>query len=371
MTGRFDVAIVGAGPAGSTTAMLLARHGYSVAVYDGPRHRALCVGETLPREAAGLLRQLSLWEEFAAQNHVASPGMMSAWGTPEVWATEYIFSPFGNGWHLDRSRFNELLLEAASRAGALVFRDTKIMACEEGADGWQLTTGAGVATCRFLVDAGGRASGRSCGPEGRYVADRLVAAAGVYAPASAASAYTLVEAVDQGWFYSALLPSGNYIVTYMTDADLYSAGRRGDNSFFESQLAKAPLTRERTGGTTSDLATFPAFSSIREHAAAKNWLAVGDAARSYDPLSGMGLCTAMTMAMDAAQAILQRLDGDAAGLRSYDQLNRQAYEAYRESYESYYGVEQRWPDSEFWRRRHQGSRMPEPRPILSKEFCPR
>lgn len=358
MAERFDVAIAGAGPAGSTTAMLLARQGYSVAVYDGPRRQALCVGETLPHQASGLLRQLGLWEEFEAQSHVPAPGMMSAWGSPEIWTTDYLFSPFGNGWHLDRTRFNELLMDAAVRAGASVFRDTKITVCNEVDSGWQVTVRNEHRTqevaCRLLVDATGRASGRAFGPAGRRVSDRLIAVAGVCDPASAAatSAYTLVEAVDEGWFYSALLPSGQYIVTYMSDADLYSNGRKRDGAFFETQLAKAPCTRDRTGRAPSDLSLVPAFSGIRERAAERNWLAVGDAARSYDPLSGLGLCTSMSMAMEAAQAIVPCLAGDASGLAVYDHLNRQAYEEYNQSYASYYGLEQRWPESEFWRRRH-------------------
>jgi flavin-dependent dehydrogenase len=351
----FDVAIVGAGPAGSTTAMLLARQGYSVAVYDGPRRQGLCVGETLPAQASGLLRQLGLWEDFAAQSHVASPGMMSAWGSPELWTTDYLFSPFGNGWHLDRTRFNEMLVDAASREGAAVLRETRITACEEDDAGWRLTAPDGHGTqtirCRFLVDATGRTSGRTFGAAGRRVTDRLVAVAGVCAPASAASAYTLVEAVEEGWFYSALLPSGDYIVTYMTDADLYSAGRKRDVAFFEAQWEQAPRTRERASRAPSELSLIPAFSGIRERAAERSWLAVGDAARSYDPLSGLGLCTSLSMAMDAARAIGQCLEGDASGLATYDRLNLQAYQEYTRSYETYYALEQRWPESEFWRRR--------------------
>jgi len=138
----------------------------------------------------------------------------------------------------------------------------------------------------------------------------------------------------------------------MTDADLYSAGRKRDGAFFEIQLERAPHTRERIGGAPPELFLVPAFSGIRDRAAERNWLAVGDAARSYDPLSGLGLCTSMSMAMDAARSIVSYLAGDPSGLATYDGRNRQAYDQYVESYVSHYGLEQRWPDSDFWRRRH-------------------
>ncbi|WP_321473687.1 NAD(P)/FAD-dependent oxidoreductase [uncultured Paludibaculum sp.] len=358
MTQTFDVAVIGAGPAGSATALLLARQGLSVAVCDGPRRRTLSIGETLPRHASELLRRLGLWEGFCAQSHLPSPGMMSAWGSPNVWTTDYLFSPLGNGWHLDRTKFNDLLIETAARAGVTLLRETRVTACEKGDADWRLATrdahGRQKLACHFVVDACGRTSGLSLGPMGRLVSDRLVAVACLCMPASSAttSSYTLVEAVDQGWFYSALLPSGYYIVTYVTDADLHSDDRKRSIRFFEDQLKKAPHTRERTGGITSAFSIIPAFSSMREHAADRNWLAVGDAARSYDPLSGMGLCMSMSMAIDAADAIARRFHGDVSGLESYELLNRQAYAEYIQAHGACYRLEQRWPECGFWRRRH-------------------
>jgi flavin-dependent dehydrogenase len=185
------------------------------------------------------------------------------------------------------------------------------------------------------------------------ISDRLIAAAGLCTPASSASesSYTLVEAVDEGWFYSALLPSREYLVAYMTDADLYSKGRSRSSRFLESQLEKAPHTRERIGLAPSERWLVPAFSSVREHAADRHWLAVGDAARSYDPLSGLGVCASMNMAIQAVPPILRFLRGDSSGVAEYDRVNRKAYAEYEETRRTQYSLEHRWPESDFWQRR--------------------
>src|SRR5205823_11778278 len=97
----------------------------------------------------------------------------------------------------------------------------------------------------------------------------------------------------------------------------------------------------------------PALTSIRESVVRSNWVATGDAARSYDPLCGLGLTSAMSTAIRAAQTALRLLCNDSASAADYEGANRQAFAEYRAAHRAYYGVERRWPESPFWRRRHQ------------------
>src|SRR5207249_2854546 len=153
-------------------------------------------------------------------------------------------------------------------------------------------------------DATGRASTCRFGFPRRTVFDRLVAAAR-HAPAEqdrGMSDHTLVGAVDSGRVYSALLPSGGFMLVFFKDADLYSAGRASSLSFLSDQLGKAPLTLERIASIPASMAVCPALTSIRESVVVRsNWVATGDAARSYDPLCGLGLTSAMNTAIRAAQ----------------------------------------------------------------------
>src|SRR4051812_14277987 len=121
MRQRFDIIVIGAGPAGSVTAMLLAREGYQVAMFDRRRSGSISVGETLPPQASRLLAELGLLERFLSQGPRRSPGIVSAWGSADALATDYLFSPHGDGWHIDRHAFNQLLQAAACSAGARLF----------------------------------------------------------------------------------------------------------------------------------------------------------------------------------------------------------------------------------------------------------
>ena len=351
------VVVMGGGPAGCVTAMLLARAGCSVVVVDKCRTGGFCVGETLSPKASRIIANLGLSEAFRAQGHRASPGIVSVWGDAEPLATDFLFSPWGCGWHIDRSKFNAMLLEAAINAGAAFSGETEVTACVEEHHGWYLSLArqnlSRTLKCSLVVDARGRCSPAVFGfPRGTKM-DRLVAVAGLSAPApgTCLSDYTLVEAVDEGWFYSAMLPRGDYIVAYMTDADLYAAGRQRSNAFLADQISKAPHTQERIDRVPAALTLYSAITTLRDTVIRRNWIAVGDAARSYDPLSGLGLWTAMKTASDAAPVIMAMLDGNLTDAIEYESANREAFALYLKAYRTHYGRERRWPQSKFWARR--------------------
>ncbi len=238
-----------------------------------------------------------------------------------------------------------------------MYSETRVQECAPAETGWRLRTSRGsqdfseILKCRFLVDSSGRCASGSFGFPARVVFDRLIAVAALCPPRACASDYTLVEAVDEGWFYSALLPGGDYVLAYMTDGDLYAAGREQSSAFLQDQLVKAPHTCGRIERIPSNVALFSAVTSVRNTVAADNWLAVGDAARSFDPLSGLGLCAAMRMAMQAAPVVVQLLEGEAAKARAYDRANSDSFLQYQETHRAYYGLERRWPEFEFWARR--------------------
>src|ERR1041385_3466860 len=102
----FDVVVLGGGPAGAAGAITLLRAGHSAAALersDGNRAR---IGETLPPVARVTLARLGVWDRFVAAQHAASPGTLSIWGEDEPFESPFILNPYGNGWHLDRQRFD-------------------------------------------------------------------------------------------------------------------------------------------------------------------------------------------------------------------------------------------------------------------------
>ena len=97
-------------------------------------------------------------------------------------------------------------------------------------------------------------------------------------------------------------------------------------------------------------AAMTCLSTRRVHGS--NWLLAGDAAMTWDPLSGQGICKALESGMHAAGAIDRALDGASHSLDDYAQWTHDRFGVYMQSRAKYYRAEQRWPDAPFWRRRH-------------------
>jgi flavin-dependent dehydrogenase len=200
--------------------------------------------------------------------------------------------------------------------------------------------------------------------------DRLVGVTALLAsPTPAADTYTLVEAVPDGWWYSALLADGRLAVAFMTDGDLL------DRRFLDpelgpaawrSALAETAETRsrveERGYGIDTPLRVLPAETSRLDAIAGDGWLALGDAAAAYDPLSSHGIGSAMGSGFYAGNAIADLLAGrEEAGL-AYLDLMQQAYGIYLDLQKGHYGRERRWTGAPFWQRRQTDTYCLEPCP---------
>jgi flavin-dependent dehydrogenase len=354
-----DVMVVGGGPAGAATALTLARNGCSVALAERSDYTGARVGETLPPAIQPLLMQLGVWERFLEQKPAPSFGVRSAWGSEELRSHDFIFSPYGPGWHVARNRFDALLARCAAEAGAQVYSSIAEPRIVAKAGAWQIDLAAAGAHRRFragfIVDATGRraAFARKQGAR-RILFDALIGASAVFpARESTPAGFTLIEAVENGWWYSAVLPDSRLIVVYMTDGDIYAKTRKDG---WRAQIIRTRHTRLRM-----DLRDLP-FSETRlaaantsrlDRVAGPNWLAVGDAAIAFDPLCGQGVYKALQSGIRAADSILRRngYGGDTA-FQEYADVIARGYTSYLRSWVQFYDLERRWRSSPFWRRRN-------------------
>jgi flavin-dependent dehydrogenase len=92
-------------------------------------------------------------------------------------------------------------------------------------------------------------------------------------------------------------------------------------------------------------------SFLLDQAAGDGWLAVGDAASAYDPISSQGIYKALAEGIGAGTAIAAWLRGDSSQLQEYDDAIRARFNTYLHNRNFLYGLEQRWPESLFWQER--------------------
>ncbi len=356
--------VVGGGPAGAVAALVLARRGVRATVLESRSVPGPKVGECLPPSLTPLLRHLGLEDLLARDGHLRSHGNRFVWGSPRLGERPFLAGLQGDGWHVDRSLFENRLADRAAAAGADWRWGWRLLGCERAGSGWRLDIsrpdgGRERMNTDFLADATGRPArvARRLGAR-RVRYDRLVGVSALLeSPAPAADTYTLVEALPDGWWYSALLADGRLAAAFMTDVDLLD--RRlaaGDPDAWTTKLAASEKTRERIEAHAYRLAAspraLPAESSRLDQVTGDGWLALGDAAAAYDPLSSHGIGSAMGSGYYAGHALADLLAGQTDARIAYLGALQDAYGAYLDLQRKHYAVERRWPDSAFWQRRH-------------------
>ena len=74
---------------------------------------------------------------------------------------------------------------------------------------------------------------------------------------------------------------------------------------------------------------------------------------AFDPLASEGIAKALNDGRRAAESIAAYLAGDASSLHRFALDLEREYAAYRSTRARYYRIERRWPESVFWKRRHE------------------
>lgn len=348
-----DVAVVGAGAAGSAAACVLATQA-PVALIDRVASRGWRIGETLPGAARRLLAAIGAWERFVAAGHGPALLKVSRWGSDTAVELDPMRDPDGAGWHLDRARFEaDLRADAVARGAAFVAAGVESVARYEA--GWRLLLDNGTTmTARRLIDASGRHSRLLRGfGQRKLVIDRLacvyqrVPQGGRYDPA------TYTHAVRDGWWYTAMLPGGDRLVSFHADSDGQELRRMLREGPVAEALSLAGMAEaigpvDLNGGAKPMLC---AANSVARSAAGDGWLTAGDGAIALDPLSSQGLFNALATGLEAGQATLALLAGDGTATQRYAERMGQIWQAYVRHHATYYGMETRWPDAPFWSRR--------------------
>jgi flavin-dependent dehydrogenase len=349
-----DVLVVGAGPAGCAVAANLARSDVCVLLIHGGGGPGW-PGESLPPGADRIVAPIFGERPLANPRHRVAYGNRSAWGSDELVSTDFLFNPLGTGWHLDRAVFDADLRACASELGAQLAEGMRVLEAQRDGKDWRVTLADGSsATCRVLVDATGRGAtlARQQGAR-RIHLDRQVALVGEFINVDEADSTTLVESVENGWWYASPLPGGRRVVAFLTDGDLLPAASAREENWCEALRQTTHVSASVRGGLWSGkLVSSPAGTCHLDRLSGPGWLAVGDAAMAWDPLSSQGIATAILTGGRANEVIFDCLRGDGEKLmRAWESEYHELLRAHCQERRDFALAEQRWPDAPFWTRR--------------------
>ena len=364
--------VIGGGPAGASVALTLARLGIDTVLLEQTNGSGNAVGECLAPSINPLLQRLGLEDVLPACGAVPSYGNRSSWGGDgTVGERTFLHEPFGHGWHLDRPAFNATLIDAVEAAGMSVWRQTRAASLARVDGTWKIgtTSPAGPRTLRagILVDASGRHALVARRERVRRRAfDVQVAALAVLDHKVCTSEFhdatTLIAAAEEGWWYTALLPNRLLAVAWFTDPDLLAASAAWRPSAWWDRLREQNLIWNLISSygyeRPDEVRVRAAGSSLLTRPTGDGWIAVGDAAAAFDPLSSHGIGSALAGGVWAARAVAATLAGDETAFAAYSERVFASYACYLWERHAYYADEQRWPDSPFWRRRQAASSAP-------------
>jgi flavin-dependent dehydrogenase len=358
MAEHHRVAVIGAGIAGAACCLRLTQIGLRPLWIAPATPSGDKPGELLSAAARPLLAVLGAAHLPKSPGHRPAHSMFSAWGSDKLVERNSIVHLEGPQTVLDRSLFERDLTGLAEAAGPVRLTEP-LTRCAPTDKGWLFEFEGGQTTCDLAIDATGRKAVLARDRTPRFRADRLAA---LYAflkqdPTSdiVPTPATIVEAVPDGWFYATCLADGRLALNFYTDADLLRTASRGAGPAWTDLLEPSVSVRRWIGEAGFRLTEKPALASAATTwlapCAGRNWLAVGDAAAAFDPLSSHGMTSALWTGIQGAEAAAATLSGDPDATDAYAGRVARGVQSFLESRTQIYCQETRFHAHEFWRRR--------------------
>ena len=375
-TNKFDVIVMGGGPAGSSVAGILAREGRQVILFEKeifPRHH---IGESLMTDTYWTFRRLGLLEKLKESPFVRKYSVQFANAAGKESRPFYFFEAVHHEsavtWQVTRAQFDHMLINHAAEQGVVTHQGVlvkQVLFEGDRAVGVEVQMQDGTREKFFanvVVDATGQAAMLSNKFRWRVRDPKLKKAVlysyfkGAHREPDLNGGATLVlrtEPGSGGWFWYIPLENDITSVGIVANPDYLLKGRGQDLAkILHEEIEKCEAVRRRVGeGTRVDkIYSILDYSYRSKHNAGNGFIIIGDAYGFLDPIYSSGVLLALKMAELAADAIhdaFNHNDFSAARLGQYqakldrgiESMRKLVYAFYNDGF-SFSGFLRKYPD---------------------------
>lgn len=352
-----DVIVVGGGPAGAILGAYLGKAGVDHLLLDKAVHPRPHVGESLICSTTRVFQEIGVLPAMERAGFVRKPGAVwTRWPGGETRALRFRPIPHlgveqDYAYHVDRGRFDAMLLNHARSRGTRVLEGEKVSGVEFAPDGTALGVRVGdrLLKSRIVVDASGRGTliGSQLGlkrhdPDFDQFTVHTWFEAMDRGPAETAEHIHIhVLPASRAWVWQIPVSATATSVGIVARRADFGDGKESPEAWFRRQIGEHPGLAARLAGARAihPFTREANYSYSMDRLAGDGWLMAGDAARFVDPIFSSGVSVAAESAQRASTAILAALssgDASASAFAAYERTVKAGVSLWRDFILLYY-----------------------------------